>query len=502
MPTLYTFGDSMTDTGNLRLLTDSVLTTSLPAETLGYTGGYTNGQVFSVYLAQLFGFSELENYSIAGARAAGTFSVWDFIAFFDLEGLVDVPWWHSGFNVDINLGAQIDRFVSTTRDADLDADVALIQIGTNDVFHSVTSAGFPSHEVLLALIEDVVAAIVGAVTTVLDAGMGHVVVNLLPAPEAFPFAEPLDPEAVVYLNDMMAYQNSRLIAELAPLIEDGAHVAIVNMGGFMAFVAGDPTGFGFWAPIESHVVQKPDGGEASLGDLNGYTLDQFAFYDDAHPTDAYHKVLAAFEAVSLVFGVQFLTEATSVFVGDSSKEYVFGTQGGDEIVLGLGEDTAFGGAGADWISGNGGADILSGGGGSDTLYGGVGDDILSAGDGDDALFGGDGNDVLVNGLGATEMTGGDGADMFIFHDAVLLGGDTNDAGSFVRGGHGEDMLRLLLSTETAAALGELVTSAEAVLDALSLSVMGVEDTVIFVEGEDLPSVEAERGFEAEYWGLL
>lgn len=48
MATLFTFGDSMTDTGNLSALTDAALNTSIPATDPGYTGGYTNGDVYSV----------------------------------------------------------------------------------------------------------------------------------------------------------------------------------------------------------------------------------------------------------------------------------------------------------------------------------------------------------------------------------------------------------------------------------------------------------------------
>src|SRR4029077_1144923 len=84
-----------------------------------------------------------------------------------------------------------------------------------------------------------------------------------------------------------------------------------------------------------------------------------------------------------------------------------------------------GGAGDDIISGGAGVDSLSGGSGNDTLLGGASNDLLDGGDGDDTLDGGPGADI---------MYGGAGNDTFVIHP--------NDAavGEFIDGGDGFDKL--------------------------------------------------------------
>jgi Ca2+-binding RTX toxin-like protein len=94
---------------------------------------------------------------------------------------------------------------------------------------------------------------------------------------------------------------------------------------------------------------------------------------------------------------------------------VFGN-GGNDRLLGGGEDDSFdGGAGRDRLVGRGGDDTLVGGGGNDNLRGGGGDDILDGGSGNDVLIGGGGDDTFVL------STGGGRAFIRDFRDGDRLG---------------------------------------------------------------------------------
>jgi hypothetical protein len=104
----------------------------------------------------------------------------------------------------------------------------------------------------------------------------------------------------------------------------------------------------------------------------------------------------------------------------------------ENILLGLGGDTATGSTGADTIDGGGGDDSLVGGDGDDSLIGGAGGDTLTGGAGLDTLQGGDGADVINAGSGDV-ATGGDGDDTFNVGPAdvdgtalTITGGETGE----------------------------------------------------------------------------
>ena len=159
-----------------------------------------------------------------------------------------------------------------------------------------------------------------------------------------------------------------------------------------------------------------------------------------------------------------LSDGSTVVAGDGHF-VVAGLGGNDRLVLGNGDDTAYGGEGNDYIQGGQGNDKLYGGPGDDfiiddenddfihggagndyinagpgaldTVHGGTGNDELHGGDGIDEIFGEEGDDALF-GEGDTDlMLGGEGNDYFDGGDSVdeMFGGDGND---WMRGGVGDD----------------------------------------------------------------
>ena len=134
-------------------------------------------------------------------------------------------------------------------------------------------------------------------------------------------------------------------------------------------------------------------------------------------------------ATSLVFEV---APAVAETVGSDGTKvkgverfHITGTQFGDVLTAGNGNDTLVG------FVGN---DVLRGGGGIDTVFGGIGDDQLSGGAGNDILSGETGNDFIEGDPGADAINGGDGLDFVLYINAsagvvasLATGGSGGDA---------------------------------------------------------------------------
>lgn len=95
------------------------------------------------------------------------------------------------------------------------------------------------------------------------------------------------------------------------------------------------------------------------------------------------------------------------------------------------------------ITGTNAGEILLAGDGNDTLNGLDGNDYLIGGAGNDILTGGDGDDILVGGLGQDTLNGGNGRDRFVF--AETSSADSDTIGNFVLGEDTIDLGALLNS---------------------------------------------------------
>lgn len=160
-----------------------------------------------------------------------------------------------------------------------------------------------------------------------------------------------------------------------------------------------------------------------------------AFLPNTDKSDGYAPVTSGNRTLSV-------TLADIPGVGISEHDFGRGTDDGDRMHLGLGNDTCvagagrdkiFGGAGSDTLHGQMGADRLVGGQGQDVLFGGRGQDLLRGDRGNDSLDGGDNQDVLLGGKGADNLyfsagsdsvKGQGGKDSFIFRDDIFAGATT------------------------------------------------------------------------------
>jgi Ca2+-binding RTX toxin-like protein len=95
--------------------------------------------------------------------------------------------------------------------------------------------------------------------------------------------------------------------------------------------------------------------------------------------------------------------------GNKGEDIVLGGAGADTVRGGQGNDTVLGGDGDDpHVNGNIGDDFVSGGNGNDTVYGGQGSDTISGDAGNDSLSGDLGNDIMIGGTGADRFYIGPG----------------------------------------------------------------------------------------------
>ncbi len=204
------------------------------------------------------------------------------------------------------------------------------------------------------------------------------------------------------------------------------------------------------------VVPDPDTGAQHIFGLKGDTLPKFTskaqaqswldsaqFTASAELPGAAKGILLQFDEVDAVFqtandmlagtdlgeviragggnDVVYALKGDDTVFGGNGNDGVNGGNGNDTIKGGRGHDVLVGGNGADWVSGQSGNDFISGENDSDHLFGGRGHDVLDGGNGKDFIFGGAGNDLIFGGKGNDVLTGGKGADVFVF-EANAKGG--------------------------------------------------------------------------------
>jgi Ca2+-binding RTX toxin-like protein len=148
------------------------------------------------------------------------------------------------------------------------------------------------------------------------------------------------------------------------------------------------------------------------------------------------------------------TERGNQIRSGAGNDTLWGDGGDDVLVSGVGDDALIGGDGDDRMSGEDGDDFLKGAGGNDSMEGGRGADLLvglegrdrvRAGDGDDEAFGGLDNDRIDGGSGDDDLLGNEGDDW-------IKGGEGND---HLVGDNGNPFGAPLADTDTAAFSGRL-----------------------------------------------
>ena len=490
--TLVFFGDSLSDPGNLFDLGAGLIADELRNQIAGPTQSVSDGEVFAEYLADLLNPDSVLNYAIAGAEAAGTQTLADLVVASGFEDDLLVPLDDPALDVDINIGAQIDRFMEDHPVAPLTDFTAVLLAGGNDYSGIDPSDPAAAFAEVLAQLAATTGAILSAANTLAQAGVGAVQVIALPPASFFPSAAGLAPSEL-FLAELVFGAHNTILENWVPAL--GGAVELISLDPLIQALQDDAESFGFLAPLTAELTA--DDGAI----LDQFDADQVAFYDDIHPSTALHGVIAKFlETQGQVGDVVLGNDFGSITGAGSGGGLIFGLGGADLIFGGAAVDVVFGGSDTDELVGLGSADILAAGSGDDEVYAGDGADIVAGGSGADILAGQDGADLIIDGLGSDQAFGGSGDDAFIFQQNTLIGGTGSDSDLFV-GGSGTDTLYLVLDAATADIVGDTVSMGE--LAALGITAFGIENIEVLRGREALNDLTGVNGLaDADLWGLI
>ena len=492
---LVYFGDSLTDDHNLQDLCLLIVDPSVIADLLGPTGALSNGPTHASQTADLLGV-EWHNYAVIAAEVDGVQEMETIAAQFALDSDYIVGPDSPDLDTDINLAAQIDRYLEDMLGQDLSDTTAMMMIGANDYNNIDLEARRILREVRDKL-DAVIAGIMAEAVRLAEAGVEQIMIMDLP-PVSFLAGLADFNDANERLADaVFKIHNRKLELAVEKLADTGVLVEVFDTTTLAHALVEDPEGFGFIAPFTA-LFTDPEVAAA-------YDADQIFAWDNLHPTTAVHAVIAAANAFSLAGGTTTrLNNRSNIHEGGDTNDLIAALGGADTVHAGAGDDIVLGGSGNDTLYGEAGDDLLSGGSGRDRLYGGAGNDILGGGPGNDRLVGDAGDDVLIDGLGSDVARGGIGNDIFIHTEATLIGGTPGDSDTF-HGGPGDDELILVLSSDSYAALatdleGEDPTDA---LASLGITITGIE-TITVIEGRH--GIDAFAGewwyAAADDWGLM
>ncbi len=458
---IYAFGDSLSDAGNVSLLTATVGTEPVSPPYAQETYGSTTGNVFSngpTWVQDLS--TALGLGTLAPSLASGT----DF-AYGGAE-TGSTP--QNGGNPEIgllSLPAQLQQFQAKVATPAANA-LYTISIGANDLFEILDSTSLTAQQQTA----DVNAAVTNEISFVnqlVGDGAKNLVVMDVPDLGKIPsYNQSGSAAEATRLAD--AYDTS-LTSQLSSIASsDAVRINVINAFQLIDQAVADPAAYGLTnvtAPVWTGNFTSASSG--TLVSSDPAVQDQYLFFDHEHPTETGHQALASTaedelggnNVVVLPSGSQYYQAAagTTVLTGGGS-DTVSATAGQVTVIGGLGTLTFVGGTGASSVTGSTGAvTILGGSGGGNfgggaggpnilvsqgaagantTLVGGAsGDQIFGSAAGNDLLIAAVGRDSILGGGGSTTIDGGASAGSVIFASggATTVNGGAAGADTIVGG---------------------------------------------------------------------
>jgi phospholipase/lecithinase/hemolysin len=272
---LYVFGDSLSDVGNVQAVTSGLAPLVPPTPGPYYFNGrYSNGPNFAETLAGGLGLGPVvpsvlggNDYAYGGALATGT------------------PPPTSVVVQDID--DQVALYLAAHPVASPTA-LYVVYAGSNDLI--TNPAGGPAAAASLA----------GSIDRLYDAGARHVLVPNLPLLGLVPRVNG-DPAARAAADAATQQFNTALAASLDSLgaSDPGLTLYRLDVAGLFADIVANPAGFGLTNVTASAAPGLHVGDQSYNTSLIVPNPDQYLFWDDLHPTRAGHALLgqAALAAV-------------------------------------------------------------------------------------------------------------------------------------------------------------------------------------------------------------
>jgi phospholipase/lecithinase/hemolysin len=270
---IYSFGDSLSDAGNVYNLTGGLA----PASPYS-NGRYSNGNVWAQDLANILGLGPLTaslnggtDYAYGGATTG--FSVPS-----------PVP----------NITQQVDLYLVAHPVASSTA-LYTFSIGANDLFSILGSGDTPSEA--LAAAAGAAGTEASAAAALFGKGARNLVVFDVPDLGSVPYITQFGKTVEQAATALSAFYDAQLFADLAPLENQGLKVYDLNTFTLLDNVAADPSAYGFNNVTAPCYTGPFTGGGSACSDPDSYL-----FWDQVHPTAAAHLIIGT-EAANLVLGL-------------------------------------------------------------------------------------------------------------------------------------------------------------------------------------------------------
>jgi MYXO-CTERM domain-containing protein len=263
---VYSFGDSLSDVGNVYLATGGLL----PAAPYD-AGQFSNGPVWNQVLAARLGLGPLTPSVIGGNGYAWGNATTGY------AGTLNPTF--PSFLQQVDLFSLDHGFVAPSN------ALYTLSIGSNDLRNIIaTATTLPE---VVANAQGAAAAIATGVATLASEGVTDLVWFGIPDLGRTPEALAQGP-GVSYVASLLSYYfNLLVLQDLSPLIASGLTVYDLNTFALLDAAVANPAAFGF-----SNVDTACYGGDYFGGGSACATPDSFLFWDQIHPTAAGHALIA------------------------------------------------------------------------------------------------------------------------------------------------------------------------------------------------------------------
>ena len=288
---IHIFGDSLMDAGNIFNLTERP--PSPP-----YAQKFSNGPLWVEQLADELKLSPaLSTKVLPGVLNGKTPPPADGINF-ALAGSLSSDLNVSGSQL-YGLQQQISSFRELSAIAPPNPDTLyLLLVGGNDYNEAVRLT--PSVAALADLPEQVSDHVISAAAALIESGARHLLISNLPILGQQPYANFLNqaaPQSAALLNSLSTRHNQLLAQKLDALaVTTQAEIIPLDLAGLFSSVVDSPTRFGLTNVSDPCLVKGQS--ETATGSLCDNPK-QFLFWDEVHPTEQGHAVIAQLAIATL-----------------------------------------------------------------------------------------------------------------------------------------------------------------------------------------------------------
>ena len=294
---MIVLGDSLSDTGNLFILTGG----TIPEPQFYYEGRFQNGQAYSELLYDQLGLPGTltpslaggGNYSFGGARSRYHVT--------DLDPATGLPPSPGNYPTPLSLLGQLGNYQTTVNGiADPDA-LYVVWSGANDIADALLLGATQGPAAALSLVNQTIGDMDTAITSLIGMGGEHFLIPNLPDLALTPRIAELD--ALVPGTGMLATQATQLLnAGIDAVVASLLDVSVVHFDTYALFgsIIGDPSTVGLTnttdACLQNFYVEPPITGDETVCDEPG----EYLFWDAFHPSAAAHGIIGQATAAALV----------------------------------------------------------------------------------------------------------------------------------------------------------------------------------------------------------